>query len=389
MALPEILDLVRQHNEYRRKCLNLQVSENCLSDRAREALASDMASRYSLEIEGKEAYGGARFSEEVLHSTEKLVAELYGSRYAEVRPIGGHIASEIVLLSLVSRRENILSIAERSGGYTGYESGYFPQMLGFRSYHIPYDDRVQEIRYDDLEKIMKAASPRLMVLGQSFFVRHYDLKVLRELCDRYQVRIAYDGSHVMGLIAGGSFQKDALRYCDVLFGSTHKSFFGPQGGIILTNDEEIMESILKNITWRAMDNFHPSRVAALGVAAGEMLKSGKEYASLVVSNSHKLGKEISERGLEARFSPWYSETHQVLLDEEKLKESGLSFSTVSERLESNGIIVDREGRIGTAEISRFGMDRMSVVADLMCRAISGENVKREVEDFREGFRMKY
>lgn len=387
--MSEILEIVRKHNDFRRSCLNMQVSENFLSGDAKEALSSDMASRYSLEIDGKEAYGGAKFSEEVLHTTEKLVARLYGSRYAEVRPIGGHIASEIVLLSLVSRKDNVLSIPESNGGYTGYEGGYLPQMLGFKNYHIPYDNATQEIRLEKLEKLMQVTSPTLLVLGQSFFVRHYDLKAIREICDRHGTKLAYDGSHVMGLIAGKAFQKDVLDYCDVLFGSTHKSFFGPQGGIILTNDEDIYDTMSRNITWRSMDNFHPSRVAALGVATEEMIRSGEKYASLVASNSHSLGKELNDNGIGVRFSPWFSETHQILIDPQSLSKSGLDFRTFSERLEENGIITDREGRVGTAEISRYGLNNMHEIAELILKVFRGESVKDRVKEMLSNMSLKY
>ena len=387
--MSEILGIVRKHNEFRKSCLNMQVSENFLSMEAKEALSSDMASRYSLEIDGKEAYGGAKYSEEVLHTTEKLVSQLYGSKFAEVRPIGGHIASEIVLLSLVSRKDNVLSIPEANGGYTGYEGGYLPQMLGFKNYHIPYDDATQEIRFEKLEKLMQVTSPNLLVLGQSFFVRHYDLKRIREICEPHGTKIAYDGSHVMGLIAGKAFQKDVLEYCDVLFGSTHKSFFGPQGGIILTNDEDIYNAMKRNITWRSMDNYHPSRVAALGVAAEEMIRSGEKYASLVVSNSHSLGKELNDLGIGVRFSPWFSETHQVIVDSNSLNKSGLDYRSFSERLEENGIIVDREGRVGTAEISRYGFNNMHESAELMQRAVKGEKVKDQVREVLSQISLKY
>lgn len=387
--MPEIIDIVRKHNAYRSSVLNLQASENFLSEKAREALGSDMASRYSLEINGEEAYGGARYSEEVLHTTEKLISEVYRAKYSEVRPIGGHIAAEVVLLSTVNRKDNILSIPEKYGGYTGYENGYLPQMSGINNYHIPYDGEKQEIRFPELEKLFRSTHPRMIVLGQSFFVKHYDLKRLNELCETNGTVLAYDGSHVMGLIAGEAFQKDVLKYCDILYGSTHKSFFGPQGGIILTNNEDMYGEICKNITWRAMDNFHPSRVAALGVAAEEMRDHGREYASLVTANSRNLGKELSEKGIGVRYAPWYSETHQVIVDPDYIKKRGTTLAGFSENLEKNGIIIDREGRIGTSEISRYGFSDMERISDLIARSMNGENLKRETSDLKESLRRIY
>lgn len=389
--MSEILKLVRKHNEYRSHALNLQASENVMSPAAREALSSDLASRYSLVLDPREgdAYGGTRYTEEILHETERLASEIYGSKYAEVRPVGGHIAAEIVLLSILKRRENMMSIAEKDGGYTGYQNNYLPQMYGFQNYEIPYNEQEQTIDIARLEKAMKGTSPSLLVLGQSFFLKHYDLKPLRELCDAYNSYLAYDGSHVMGLIAGKAFQNDVMKYCDVLFGSTHKSFFGPQGGIILTDNEDIFSRIRKNITWRTMDNYHPSRLAALGVALEEMKKYGNEYADLVVRNSKSLGKHLSESGIGVRFSPWYSETHQIALDREYFRKTGMTLAEVSRKLESNGIIIDREGRVGTSEISRMGYSDMGRIAELISGALSGREVRDEVSDLIKGLSIHY
>ncbi|MEM0156972.1 MAG: serine hydroxymethyltransferase [Thermoplasmataceae archaeon] len=389
--MSEILKLVKKHEKYRSESLNLQASENIMSANAREALSSDLASRYSLVLDPSkgDAYGGTRYTDEILHETEKLAASLYGSKFAEVRPLGGHIAAEMVILSLMSKRENMMSIAEKDGGYTGYQNGYLPQMFGFQNYEIPYDAASQEINLQKLERAMKASSPSLVLLGQSFFLKHYDLKPLREMCDAYNSYLAYDGSHVMGLIAGKAFQKDALEYCDLLFGSTHKSFFGPQGGIILTNNEDIFSRIRKNITWRTMDNYHPSRIAALGVALEEMTEYGRDYAASVVKNSVHLGRELHDSGVGVKFSPWYSETHQIALDINYFRSRGMNFESASQMLEENGIIIDREGRIGTSEISRMGFSDMGRVAELINLALSGKNVRQEVSDLIKELRIHY
>lgn len=387
--MSEILNLVEKHNSYRSRTLNLQASENVLSPDARKALSSDLSSRYSLVLNDHDAYGGTDYSIEILEKTMDLTAKVYGSKYAEVRPTGGHIASQVVLLSLMKKKGNLLSIPEKYGGYTGYQSGYLPQMFGFQNYDLPYDHETQEIDMEKTEKVMKSSQPSLIVLGQSFFVKHYDLKPLRELCDEQDTVLAYDGSHVMGLIAGGAFQKDALDYCDVLFGSTHKTFFGPQGGIILSNDEDMMNRFRKNLTWRTMDNYHPSRVAALGVAMEEMKAHGQEYAHWVVRNSQSLGKALSKGALEPLFSPWFSETHQVHIPVSTLEKSGLNFRTFSEKLEKNGIIIDREGRIGTAEATRMGVKGMEKIAELIELAATGTNVSQKVAELVAELEISY
>ncbi len=384
-----IIDIVRNHNSYREGTLNLQVSENILSPRVREALASDMSSRYSLEIEGEDAYGGTRYSMELREKVEDLAKGVYGAAHAEVRTIGGHIAAASVLLSLIRKRESILAIAEKHGGYTGYAQGYLPSMFGFQSYALPFDAEKQEIDFGKLERTVEQTSPKIIVLGQSFFVKPYDLKAVRDIADRSDSYVVYDGSHVMGLIGGGAFQPDVMKYCDVLYGSTHKTFFGPQGGIVLTDSEQIIESVRDNLTWRTMDNYHISRVAALGIAMEEMKKYGKEYAAGVVSNTKKLAGSLAENGIPVRHAPWFSESHQTLVDEEKLKSMGSNFLEFSRKLESNGIIVDREGRIGSAEATRMGIRDIERLGPLISDALKGLNVKEQVRNIVGELSIKY
>lgn len=384
-----IMDIVRNHDSYRAGTLNLQVSENVLSPSAREALSSDMASRYSLIMGGEDGYGGTRHSVELLAAVEKLACEVYGSRYAEVRTIGGHIAAEAVLLGIMRKKESLMAIAEKNGGYTGYAQGYLPNMFGFQSYYIPFNAERQEIDFQSLEKVMDEVSPKLVVLGQSFFVKPYDLKRVRELVDRFDSLVAYDGSHVMGLIAGGKFQPDVMKYCDVLYGSTHKTFFGPQGGIVLTDNPQIMDSVRKNLTWRTMDNYHIARVAALGVALEEMKRHGKDYAAKVVSNTKALASSMEQAGIPVRHAPWYSESHQTLLDEEGLRKSGTSFLEFSRKLEENGIIVDREGRVGSAEVTRMGIRDIGRVGPIMADAMKGNDVRDSVKEIVSELSIQY
>ncbi|MEM0158137.1 MAG: serine hydroxymethyltransferase [Thermoplasmataceae archaeon] len=387
--MSNILGLVREHSRFRSQCLNLQASENVLSEAVLSALGSDLASRYSLVQDGVDAYGGTEYTVKILEETERLARELFGSKFAEVRPIGGHIAAQATLLSVLKKRDNMMSIAERDGGYTGYQNAYLPKMFGFQNYEIPYNPETQEIDFSKLEKLAKIVNPKVFVLGQSFFVREYDLKSMKQLADDVGSYIIYDGSHVMGLIAGGAFQTDVLRYADILIGSTHKSFFGPQGGIVLSNNADLMSRIRENLTWRSMDNFHPSRLAALGVAMEEMAQNGKMYAREVVKNTKNLAKALYDLGIKPRFHPWYSETHQILLDSKELSGMGMNFREFSQRLEKNNIIVDREGRIGTSEITRMGAESMEDIAQLMVEAARGNDVRERVVKLAGNLKMKF
>src|SRR5206468_7737240 len=120
-----------------------------------------------------------------------------------------------------------------------------------------------------------AGKPKLVLLGGSFIVFPHNLRALRKACDEVGALLAYDGSHVLGLIAGGQFQDPLREGADVLFGSTHKSFFGPQGGLGVTDRDDLFATMVDRFPWRVGVNSHWNRIAATAHALLETKQFGK------------------------------------------------------------------------------------------------------------------
>jgi glycine hydroxymethyltransferase len=219
------------------------------------------------------------------------------------------------------------------------------------------------------------------------------MKPIRDACDDAGSTLVYDGSHVMGLIAGGEFQSPLKEGAEILYGSTHKSFFGPQGGIILTNNKELYQSVRKNLTWRIVDNVHWNRVASMGHALLEMKAFGPKYAKQVIKNSQRLGRELKERGFPIMFEELgFSRSHQLLYDVKEVRAIyGLGLNDFSIRMEKSNLIIDSVGRIGTCEITRMGFREkdLPILADLFMAAAKGTNVKKDVKTLRDKFDMGF
>ena len=113
-----------------------------------------------------------------------------------------------------------------------------------------------------------------------------------------------------------------------------------------------------------------------------------DSASQVCKNSRQLGKALGEHGIKVKYSPWYSYSHQVHLSTENEGRFG-NFHKISQKLEENGIITDREGRIGTAEITRMGYNDMGNIASLIEESLLGKDVKYNVKELRKSLKMKY
>ncbi len=393
--MSEILRLVREHNYFRGRTINLLPSENFISRNVREALGSDLASRYSLEIHDvvhgeyvDNAYFGTGYAEEVIHRTEGLACRLFGAKYSIVETLSGHIAAMTVLLSTMKKGETFMAISADYGGYDGYMPDYLPDMLGYKMEALPFDEERFNLS-DKAVDTIRHTRPAVVILGTSYILFPYELRALREACDEVGARLVYDASHVLGLIAGGKFQPEAVKICDAVYGSTHKTLPGPQGGLILTNDKELLNKMRENLTWRTIDNPHLNRIAGLGAALEEMVKEGRDYASHVVANAKALGSELHALNVPVRFPPEFTESHQLLLDGRRMKERyDLSLNQAGKILEENALIIDAVGRLGTGEITRIGMRErdMPALADLISRTLEREKTTEEVLDFRKGFK---
>lgn len=395
------IDMMRQQERWRlERSINLLPSENMASPQVRALLSSDFGHRYTLPIEAESGgiyvengYRGTKLTTEVERACGRAACEVFKSRHACVQPMGGHIAAMIAIASTTKKGDSVYAIPVENGGYDGYAQPYLPDILGLKAGTLPFDVDRQNLDSEAAARVIRKKKPALVIIGASFLLFPYDMGPLRDACRESGSTLVYDGSHVMGLIAGGRFQDPLKEGADMLYGSTHKSFFGPQGGIILTDSEELDEQVRRNLTWRFVDNVHWNRVAALGQALLEMRRFGPAYSKQVVRNSKRLGKELQKRGFPIMFEGLgYSESHQLLIDQKAMQASfGLDVNEMSIRLEKSNLITDSVGRLGTSEITRLGVKEKDIpeLADMFVDAAKCKQVSRRVKTFRDRFSGDY
>jgi len=400
--MPDVPSLADRHDRWRRdSCLNLQPSENLLSPQVLRVLGSDLASRYTLpwkaEYHGsrlENAYGGTKYLDEIEGIGEQLAREVFGAEHATLKPLSGHVAAMLLLLSTTEPGDRVLVVDAKHGGYDGYMPEYVPDVLGGRRVEfLPFREDAWRLDTANAARTIRKAKPRLVVLGQSFLLFPYELEPLREAADAAKAVLAYDASHVMGLIAGHEFQGPLQEGADVLVGSTHKSLFGPQGGLFLTNHEALWEKAERNLRWRLQDNAHWNRIAGVAQALAEHKEFGRAYAKQVVRNSRAFAAALVEHGFPVRFKEHgYTESHQILLDEAGMKRTlRMTPQEFSTAMEGNNMIVDAVARLGTNEVTRLGATEpeMADIADLMERVVGGKSVKEEVLALRSRLKLAY
>ncbi|MCU0723739.1 MAG: hypothetical protein MUC63_09025 [Planctomycetes bacterium] len=335
-----VLDLVRRHEALRAGGVNLIASENVLAPDAREALASDLQGRYH-----SAWYGGTKIVCEIVERVEALAREVFRARHAVVSAQSGNLCVLATVLAFTKPGDAVGLLPFSAGGYP-LDLGF----LGRRRVDVPPRPGAFE---PDPEAAAGCRDLRLLFAGASFIPFPHDLPRLQGLCRP----LVYDGSHVLGLLACGEFQDPLREGADALIGSTHKSLPGPQGGLVLTNSDEIAAAYRSMLDFdlaagiRLVDNPHPGRIAALGVAL-ERLLSDRGYGRRVIDNARALAAGLQEEGVPVRFRDrGFTASHQVFLDLPEREAEAFCRA-----LEEKGIFVDVAGRMGTAEATSRGMD---------------------------------
>lgn len=398
-----LLDAVGRHIAFFRSSLPLIASENVLSPLAAQMLTTDLHNRYAEGLPGKRFYQGNEFVDAIETQAIALARQLFRCGFADVRPVSGTVANLAVLFALTKPRDLIATPALSDGGHISMAQFGGVGLRGLRSVTYPFDPSVMNFDIDATAKLLRAKRPKVLLFGQSVFLFPVPLRELRDVFDELQVPVWYDAAHVLGLIAGGEFQDPFREGVQVISASTHKTFPGPQHGIILGEGltEAHATALHRGVFPGVTSNHHLHAMAALSITLAEELQFGKAYAQQIVRNSKALGQALHERGLKALCPDLgFSASHTVAVD---VRDHG-GGAECAQRLEQAGIIVNKNLlpwdkdpvrpsglRLGTQELTRLGMreGQMAEVAELIARVVvrgeKPEAVKPAVGALKAGF----
>jgi len=261
--------------------------------------------------------------------------------------------------------------------------------------------------------VIRKTKPGIVTFGGSLFLFPHPVKELREAAREVEAYVVYDAAHVLGLIAGGQFQDPLREGADFITASTHKTFPGSQGGVVLANSEDErmrvgIESVQHSIFPLTTSNTHLARLPATGLAALEMKVFGVELARQTVKNAQVAGEHLFENGLKVLGEKkGFTRSHQIAVD---IREYG-GGKRVAENLEDANIIVNRNLlpfddpndkknpsglRIGFQDVTRRGFkeDDIKRLCDLMIDVIKGRrkpsDIKKDTVALRQSFKeIKY
>ena len=394
----EIDNMLKKHDSYRNGCLNLIASENFASEKVRSYLTSDFGNRYgcySTMDPAEREYTGNKFIHQFEMEAHELVKEIFKAKYTDLRPIGGHMAGMSVVLALLEPGDLVIEVSLSDWGH-----GLVGPMCQVRQFdetinveYMAFDEN----RAVDTEKLIEQAKrlkPKMIIFGGSGTLFPEPVRELRPLADQQCFHIAYDASHVTGLIASGMFPNPLEEGADIMFGSTHKSFPGPQGGFVVSNDKDLMIKVGNTLSPSLVTSHHLNRLPALAASILEMKDFGEEYGRQVVKNSKALAKALAKRGFKVLGEGReYTESHLLLVDiGEYVDFAPAKFLEKANILCSDDFSGNSpEVRIGTPESTRRGMkeEHMEDIAEFFKRLIIDKEdidmVGKDVEDYARQF----
>ena len=392
-------DIAKKHTEYMKNSINLIASENVTSVEVTEAVASDFAHRYAEGQAFERFYEGCQYIDEIEDMTKKLSCKLYDCDYANVQPVSGVTANLAAFFAFGKPGDKVMALEVPSGGHISHADVSAAGIRGLKTVFHPLNQNIMNIDIDEMNKKILEEKPKIVLFGGSLFLFPHPIKEAREAADEVGATVMYDAAHVLGLIAGGEFQQPLKEGADLMMGSTHKTFPGPQGGIILSgseNKEIIDEAVFPGV----VSNHHLHHLLGLGIATAEMLEFGSQYAKQIIKNAQALGQAMYERGFNVLCEDLgFTQSHQIAVDLRNIR----SASDIARELADNNVILnknllpddDRDNsdnpsgiRIGTQEITRRGLKEkeMDEVAEFIKRvAVDKENIKDEVTEFMNQF----
>ncbi len=414
-AYERVKSSILEHHKWFDSSLPMIASENVTSPAVKKAMTSDFGHRYAEGWVGERVYAGTKYIDEVESIAIELVKKLFNVKFADVRPISGVIANLAVYTAFTNPGDVAMALPITKGGHISmgplrgsegqFIGGTAGAVRGLDVKYLAFDDHNMNIDVDKSIKRIEENKPKLVILGGSVILFPHPVKELSNVCKSIGALLHYDAAHVAGLIAGKQFQQPMEEGADVMSMSTHKTFFGPQHGAVVTNDEEKFEKIKLANFPGLLSNHHLHSVAALALAAAEMLAFGEEYARAVVRNAKALAQALHDEGFSVVAEHLgFTQSHQVLLDVDAL---GGGYKC-EKLLEEANIIVNRNLlpwdikrgrsfrdpgglRLGVAELTRLGMgeEEMREIAKFYRKVLLDKEDPKKVAEEVSGLRKKF
>ena len=402
-----VLEATKASGNLYRNGLGMIASENIVSPMVQKVVCSDLHGRYAEGLPGKRYYQGCDDFDTIESIGIDLAKKVFNANFANIQSISGTVSNIAALKALAKPGDKITAVSTADGGHISHAR---MGAVGLRDLDLstyPWDIDRMEPDVDGACKLIRDVSPKVCLIGQSVFLFPTPLKEIAAAAHEVGAQVMYDGAHVLGLIAGGQFQDPLREGADIMTGSSHKTFPGPQGGFLLSSsqDEQMHKRLNNAIFPGTCSSYHLHHVAGKVVALAEFEEYGESYARDIVQNARALGQSLAAEGFDVLAeSRNYTASHQVLTRHGDI-DSGAG-AVAAQLLEDAGIVTNMNMlpgdtkalnpsglRLGVQELTRVGMGKneMSEVARLFAKVLIEKKdparIKKEVEQLKSDFQI--
>ncbi|MEM7258565.1 MAG: aminotransferase class I/II-fold pyridoxal phosphate-dependent enzyme, partial [Pseudomonadota bacterium] len=339
-------------------------------------------------------------SEEIEIITAQLCQEVFDAKYAEVRVPSGALANLYGFMAVCEPGDTIIAPPASIAGHVTHHQAGCAGLYHLNIIEAPVNADGYTVDVNALADLTKQVKPALITLGSSLNLFEHPVREARQIADSVGAKLLFDAAHQCGIIAGQAWRNPLHEGAHLMTMSTYKSLGGPAGGLIVSNDQDLMQRI-DQIAFPGMTaNFDVAKTAALAICMLDWREHGRDYAQQMIAVAKALATELAALD-QPVFAPdrGFTDSHQFALNartigggqnvSQRLRQAG--FLTCGIGLPVDEIENDLNGlRIGTPEIVRFGVQPQHApqMANLISRAIASENpasLAAETREFRQQF----
>lgn len=378
----KIMEALEKERLRQKNNIELIASENYVSDDILKLQGSIFTNKYAEGYPGRRYYGGCVNVDTVESLAIEYACKLFNAKYANVQPHSGSSANMAVYRSLIKPGDKVLAMNLSQGGHLTHGHSINFSGIDYKAIFYPVDEETSLINYDVVREIAIKEKPKMIIAGASAYSRFIDFKKFREIADLCGAYLMVDMAHIAGLVATGLHQ-NPVDYADVVTSTTHKTLRGPRGGLILTNNEEIIKKINKTIFPGIQGGPLMHVIAAKAECFYEALQPDFiEYQKQVIKNSKVLCNTLKDLGVKIITDD--TDNHLILVDVKKSfnmtgKEAEQILDSINITVNKNTIPYDNESplvtsgiRIGTPAMTTRGFkeDEFIEVGNIIYEALS-------------------
>lgn len=293
--MEDIITLIKQEQDRQNNGIELIASENYASKNVRAMCGSILTNKYAEGYPGRRYYGGCEYIDEIERIAIKEACELFGCKFANVQPHSGSQANAAAYRALLPNGGKILSLVLNDGGHLTHGSpvSFSSTFYNFSFYPL---DKSGHLDYDSIKRIAKEEKVDVILSGYSAYPYAIDFKRIREICDEVGAKMIVDMAHIAGLVAAKKHMSP-IPYADIVTSTTHKTLRGPRGGLILTNDAELIKKINSAVFPFYQGGPLEHIIAAKAVCFKEANSDAfKEYVSSLMENNKECAKALKDMG---------------------------------------------------------------------------------------------